>query len=557
MNVVDIAQRVIQDVYKVTIFIKEIVTNIMSYDVDIQGKLDQEIFFLESFDSFFFKKGTLVNEDKVADFVKKDVLDILNALYDTLGKYERVASRHGILHANLGRHGDTIKEQGVLVQSRLISEFNDLRRGIIDWTLFDKKTIFKTLAIYSEWTTRLRQTISFVLLAFVARGDGRLQSFADSLEAGGLGVRDVIKRQILATKKPSEHFRARWGQLVDNSVVPKDSIYIARYQDEWKSPIKEVVVEYRPYNLKLCQMVKSEGTDFLKSIKNLKDPIRDLAWHLQVSDFAKKGTKTTAVASEQLDISYLQCMGYLDEPTKSRFVFLYELPQLRPGKAELKTLHDFINDTQPYPSMKPALGSRFLLAHRLATAVFNTHSFGWLHRNIWSRGIIIFPGDESSRSLDSIPPSQPIIPYLLGWDTARSSEPNMELPVDLEVEQNFYRHPRQQGKPRFEFMKEHDIYALGVVLLEIGIWRTVSSFCRNQIRIASGKGILPLERTTSWYLDYVKTTLTAEMGRAYSDAVSLCLTGKFGVDNDDDQKTILSLVFREKVIEVMAKGLKL
>jgi hypothetical protein len=39
---------------------------------------------------------------------------------------------------------------------------------------------------------------------------------------------------------------------------------------------------------------------------------------------------------------------------------------------------------------------------------------------------------------------------------------------DKDPARNVYRHPERQGKPNKPFAKIHDIYALGVVLLEIG-----------------------------------------------------------------------------------------
>jgi hypothetical protein len=39
---------------------------------------------------------------------------------------------------------------------------------------------------------------------------------------------------------------------------------------------------------------------------------------------------------------------------------------------------------------------------------------------------------------------------------------------DKDPARNVYRHPARQGKPDKPFAKIHDIYALGVVLLEIG-----------------------------------------------------------------------------------------
>jgi hypothetical protein len=47
--------------------------------------------------------------------------------------------------------------------------------------------------------------------------------------------------------------------------------------------------------------------------------------------------------------------------------------------------------------------------------------------------------------------------------------------VDTNIFRNIYRHPRRWGVPTESFNAIHDIYALGVVLLEIGMWRKVKT----------------------------------------------------------------------------------
>jgi len=39
------------------------------------------------------------------------------------------------------------------------------------------------------------------------------------------------------------------------------------------------------------------------------------------------------------------------------------------------------------------------------------------------------------------------------------------------MENNIYRHPERQGKPQTTFKTIHDLSALGIVLLEIGLWK--------------------------------------------------------------------------------------
>ena len=48
-------------------------------------------------------------------------------------------------------------------------------------------------------------------------------------------------------------------------------------------------------------------------------------------------------------------------------------------------------------------------------------------------------------------------PYITGWGIARAVMDGTELAADNELEPNFYRHPKRQGKPEDTFDIEHDL----------------------------------------------------------------------------------------------------
>ncbi|CAG8970828.1 hypothetical protein HYALB_00001616 [Hymenoscyphus albidus] len=51
---------------------------------------------------------------------------------------------------------------------------------------------------------------------------------------------------------------------------------------------------------------------------------------------------------------------------------------------------------------------------------------------------------------------------------------------DETIERNLYRHPSRQGAiPADEFIMQHDIYNLGVCLLEIGLWESFVTYDSN------------------------------------------------------------------------------
>jgi hypothetical protein len=125
---------------------------------------------------------------------------------------------------------------------------------------------------------------------------------------------------------------------------------------------------------------------------------------------------------------------------------------------------------------------------------------------------------------------------------------------DFDAVRNLYRHPDRQGAPGREFFRKHDIYALGVVLLEIGMWRTMSQLFASRIKDVQRTGkLLRAKEVYEALLSLAQGYLAHEMGSNYSAAVIACLKGDFAQSSDVD----FSLDFREKVIDRMSMGLKL
>lgn len=58
--------------------------------------------------------------------------------------------------------------------------------------------------------------------------------------------------------------------------------------------------------------------------------------------------------------------------------------------------------------------------------------------------------------------------WVLGFEVSRQEGELSLEPAELYPERDVYRHTERQGQVQMQFTKLHDIYALGVVLLEIG-----------------------------------------------------------------------------------------
>jgi hypothetical protein len=244
---------------------------------------------------------------------------------------------------------------------------------------------------------------------------------------------------------------------------------------------------------------------------------------------------------------------------KWRIGFVYRCAQLHTGdEAEQHaTLHSLISQStvgqstvgqstlggegqsavrQDHPLPKPSLGERFRISAELAATVSGIHGFGWVHKGISSRSIIMSSGKNGDGR----------IPHLIGWCYARqqNGETLKVNPVEDRAS-DLYRHPKRQGHPSDRFTIRHDIYSLGVVLLEVALWETADELC---------KGVDHPIKIRETLLQRTRDTVPWLMGERYAEAVRRCLEGDFDIPGDHNREALLGLAFRDLVVDVIAAG---
>ncbi|KAF7590952.1 hypothetical protein BBP40_002204 [Aspergillus hancockii] len=177
--------------------------------------------------------------------LKHDVYTILSALKKALNEYELWAAKHGFLsNDDSSQLREVAKKTAnpTTFRERISLRMRDLKRSA-NWALFDKEKILDILKEYSEWTARLRQTMSLVLLTLSAFKGTALEEFRKSRRAKDLRLQEVATRQALAN--------------------------LARYGNGW-GRAEDVVVERRKYSKELRRATDSS----LPDLDNLKAPIR-------------------------------------------------------------------------------------------------------------------------------------------------------------------------------------------------------------------------------------------------------------------------------------------
>lgn len=123
---------------------------------------------------------------------------------------------------------------------------------------------------------------------------------------------------------------------------------------------------------------------------------------------------------------------------------------------------------------------------------------------------------------------------LVGFSNFRDAEGGTLRSGDTLWEKNIYRYPRRQGqKPQDDYVMQHDIYSLGVCLLELGLGGSFVDY-KGESMVPSPSTLLGFSNdglksrqpslTKDHLLCMTRELLPRRMGTIYSEVVRTCLT---------------------------------
>ncbi|KAH0541250.1 hypothetical protein FGG08_004255 [Glutinoglossum americanum] len=293
------------------------------------------------------------------------------------------------------------------------------------------------------------------------------------------------------------------------------------------------------------------------------------------------------------------CKGLVQDEQNSQIGIVFDIPAPKgSGEIEHSNLQDLIRKSRAEP---PPIGQRFRIAKDLSVALHYLQSVHWLHKSFRSDNVVYFvpskpkgdkvetteypneAGDREDSSdtanrqdavvesenqstrqetlshgkepLRTAPP--PLSPfYVIGLDLSRPDHPS-ELTETLSISTSgyhskilnteLYSHPSSQLKTpsgkHVRFRAEFDIYSLGLVLLEVGLWRTLDSMRRQAAREKADFR----EKLRTGYCD----ELLVAVGVVYWRAVQRCLNGDFDLSDRPEgveEGVALQLAFERQVV---------
>jgi len=284
-------------------------------------------------------------------------------------------------------------------------------------------------------------------------------------------------------------------------------------------------------------------------VRALQDDVRDLALKLRRADPFAFGLLNCKGAirvfkppppPQQLDLAGFDLVFNLPEGTDAK--------QLQSLRALLLLSRDGA----------PSLSRRVRLAQELATSVSYVHTFRFVHKNICPESVLLFQDTQGAGGSANRRSS-----FLIGFESFRSAVQSTSLTGDQDWARNIYRHPERMGEfPAEAYKMQHDIYSLGVCLLEIGLWEPLVEYrSSGDTEPEHGRVCREFVSTGKHWLHFkehlvrlAENELPRRMGDRYADIVVTCLTcldgdGEFGGQAEvaDDDGILVGVRFIDTI----------
>lgn len=275
---------------------------------------------------------------------------------------------------------------------------------------------------------------------------------------------------------------------------------------------------------------------------------------------AKKDVRDLASILSQVDpvfSSLLSCEGVIKAENPSaeepHFRMIFTIPPMMNHATPCSLRYLLLQNRRNYE-----LNERVNLAVSLARSVVFLHASRIVHKNITPENIVLLRTENETLGT----------PFLVGFERFRFDERRTNMTGDDKWEKNIYRHPQRQGlQPEEVYNMRHDIYSVGVCLLEIGLWTSFVHYNEDS-QVAGPDSELPIDSLVSAknkrkaaaeikaiLIEKALSHLPQIMGKIYAEVVVSCLTCidrdsslfKEASEFEDEDGIIVGVRYIEKV----------
>lgn len=438
----------------------------------------------------------------------------------------RIISTSDYVHQPLDRSGsaadlgslsssgqESVSTSWAVFMSTIASLTSQLRFGsVLNGTRFrlstlnsDAKKEFEIQELKAALVT-MERTIEQNIFSAPGLLEGKqlLQQAIEDPTIQRLGLTDLCKIRLLA-RFPSEPTSSR--RLNGVLQIGQGASSLAPSLVEGKVDNLRVIIEYKQY-----------------------DRASTMAAGLKIQEERMKTLTEVLSTPKSSDFYTLKCIKWCHEPIKARYGLIFEYPK---GYSTLPvSLFELIKRDDD----RPSLAQRFAVAGIVGRALQKWHTAGWVHQGISSHNIMFFHHPGRARIDYSSP-------YLCGFEFTRQSN-KISSPREVEdFSRDVYRHPERQGIPTIQHTKKHDIYSLGVVMTEIGLWDLFEQ------HFDSNEKISPAGMSHRIWQNLC-SRLPFYMGDTYKEAAEFCMSEDF----PGEAKENIEIAFESHVLSKIYNG---
>lgn len=372
------------------------------------------------------------------------------------------------------------------------------------WALLERHKYTDILAKFQKWVGKLKDLLPLSIASSLkGKASGSkgttLTALAKSENAKHLGLEGHVQLwQLMLDPSFVQTNLELDRRLLDRpSELPEGSaLAVARLASGRHSPDQQaktrVLVEYKPEDPNALGPM---------STKN-EHPIQRLASLLSLSG--------------RYNLRTLSFKGYVHQPESKRYAFVFAFPEHAQRSIPM-SLNALISADNIKSQL--SLPDRFSMAQTITKTLAAFQSAQWVHKSVRSQSIVLFSAseDEHITMIKS--------PYLVNFEYSRQEKANTLMASIDNLEKSLYCHP-DRNPPIVPFSRIHDIYALGVVLLEIGLWCTaldIYNQYRSRMTETAKAQRHSSRQVKALLVDAAKNRLSHHMGPAYTTAVLKCL----------------------------------
>ncbi|KAL3477206.1 hypothetical protein BJX99DRAFT_257684 [Aspergillus californicus] len=476
------------------------------------------------------------------------VVTILGEIADIAGKYKlqgtkstSVAKRSSALLPIVGA-GQNPNIAGMIKKNRewarMLQEQTSLRRRFTftsrPWGKSDHSALEKKVGELSYWNDRLEGLLPETIRQSVSHQAPLTQILVDENEA-------LLETLIKAAEHQNEGVRTHatlWKERLELTKTNQGdrNIIVEKYRSS-VSALGAAGTGSSKCELSLATFQQGQSVPILTVIEWY--PFGGLTWSasdisLAISRLAQI-VHLTSLTVKPGSLRILECVSFVEDSNSLGLV-----ARLPVGASSVKhpvSLHCLLSKVPEVVTCfrPPSLEERLQLSKQLASSIYSFALVRWCHKDINSRNVVFFRDTSPSASiiLNS--------PYMTGFSISRpDSRTEKSLNKDLEARAIYLHYDLRISDPeeRPGYHLKYEMYSLGLLLFEIGIWNTIDRVVKSS---------LPPKVFHNKVIDRCTKDLPFFMGSRYRDVVLLCLTS---ADDAEESDSLLDTLYWSVVLEL-------